>query len=382
MKTLIHKFIDGTISAEELLVLHEKLKDEHHQNELKSFVRDNYDLNLALIQSNIDDAYKKVTHAIKDQQPSRPLRKLVPNWVKYAAVAVVFIAVGYIYQQNSQSLKSQVPVTIVPGEEPITLELDNGKIITLDLSQNKVVADSKGKVIGKQNEDQLNYSSKSDASELVYNTLKVPYGKQFELVLSDGTKVFLNAGTELRYPVSFIKGQDRLVYLESGEVFMDVTQNKAQPFIVNTDGLNIEVLGTEFNVSSYPEDKDIAVVLVEGLVGLTSKKSAKKDMVKLIPGQLGAVNRASQEIEVEKVNINIYTAWMSGHLFFRNESFDNILTKLERHYNVEIENENAELGKIHFDASFNKIEIDSVLSFFNDSYKIDYTIENNKVYIK
>ena len=215
---------------------------------------------------------------------------------------------------------------------------------------------------------------------MVYNTLTVPYGKRFEIKLSDGTNVHLNAGTSLKYPVKFFKGENRQVFL-NGEAFFDVTSDKNHPFIVNAESLNVEVFGTEFNVSAYPEDSTTDVVLVEGSVGLYNENETLKDGVTIVPGTKGSHEKKQNNISTEKVNIEIYTQWMQGGLVFRNSTFENISKKLERHYNVKIINNNEHLNKEVFNASFKQESIDIVLSYFSDSYNIEYTIQENTIYI-
>ena len=208
----------------------------------------------------------------------------------------------------------------------------------------------------------------------------MPYGKQFEIQLSDGTKVHLNAGTSLKYPVKFVDGKTRQVFLE-GEAFFDVTSDKKHPFIVNAEALNVEVFGTEFNVSSYPEDSTTEVVLIEGSVALYNENETLKEGVTIVPGTKGSHDKNDQSISVEKVNIELYTQWMKGSLIFRNSSFETISKKLERHYNMKIINTNEQLDKEIFNASFKEEPIDIILSYFKNSYDIKYRIEDNTIYI-
>ena len=174
----------------------------------------------------------------------------------------------------------------------------------------------------------------------------------------------------------------RRVYLE-GEAYFEVTGNKNQPFIVVTDQLNVEVTGTAFNVSAYPEDVFIDVVLEEGGVGLYTAESTMETATILTPGYIGSLDRRNNSITTEKVNTSIYTSWLEGKLTFRNMPFDNILKKLERHYNIKMINNNQRLGSEIFNASFDKDEtIENVLGYFNESYKIEFTISDNTVIIQ
>lgn len=367
----------GTITEEELVTLREWLDNPKNQSTLESYVKDYHDLNMALLKENVEEAYEKTMRRIERME--RPVKRLVPYWTKYAAAAVLIFGIGFLYQQGYFSTK--IDDVIVTKEEAITLELENGTIQTINVAQTKVVRDGKGNIIGKQEKNQINYSETDGIQELIYNTLNIPNGKTFRITLSDGTLVVMNAGSSLRYPTSFSPTETRRIFM-SGEAYFDVTQDKTRPLIVNVDNLDVEVLGTEFNVSSYNEDVNIEVVLVEGSVKLSAKDELQRNSIELSPGQRGSYARISKNVNIDSVNTSLYTSWMQGRLVFRNLTFDQILSKLERHYNIEIENKNTKLGKEVFNASFNEVKIEEVLSFFNDTHEIEYEIKNNKVFIK
>lgn len=377
MKNIISKLLMGTISEKELIELRNWLNDPRNQSILESYVVDYHDLNLTSLKNNVDAAYNKVVNQIERNE--RPVKQLFPNWAKYAAAVVLLFGIGFFYQHGFFSSKGET--VFGSNDESITLELDNGDIQTVDISQTTEVKDSEGNVIGTQKENRISYSQATHKENLVFNTLSVPNGKQFQLELSDGTSVHLNAGSSLRYPINFLSEGPRQVFL-SGEAYFDVNENKTNPFIVNVNELDVKVLGTEFNISAYMEDDSIDVVLIKGAVSLNGEGGSLDGPTNLVPGQKGSFGTISKKISVDQVNAEIYTSWMQGHLVFREVTFDNILTKLERHYNIEIENRNTDLGSEAFNASFNNVDIEKVLSFFNDTHEIDYTIENNKVIIE
>jgi len=377
MKDIISKLLMGTISQNELIELRNWLNDSKNQSILESYVGDYHDLNLTSLKNNVDAAYNKVVNQIERNE--RPVKQLSPNWAKYAAAMVLLFGIGFFYQQGFFTLKGET--NIISKDESITLELDNGDIQTIDVSRIKEVKDADGIVIGTQKQNRISYSQATHNETLTFNTMRVPNGKQFHLELSDGTSVHLNAGSSLRYPINFLSEGPRQVFL-SGEAYFDVTENKTNPFIVNVNELDVKVLGTEFNISAYLEDSNIDVVLVKGAVSLSSQGRSLDGSLNLVPGQKGSYGNLSKNISVDRVNTEIYTSWMNGHLVFREVTFDNIITKLERHYNIKIENGNKDLSNEVFNASFNNVEIEKVLSFFNDTHKIDYIIENNKVIIK
>ncbi len=161
--------------------------------------------------------------------------KLIPSISKYAAIAIVFLTIGYFYKSgNFPNSKN----TVIPPES-ITLQLENGKIQIINEDGSSQLVDEEGKIIGSQNGSQLVYTNETKKETLTYNTLTIPYGKRFEIQLSDGTRVHLNAGSSLKYPVKFINGIKREVFL-NGEAFFSVAKDAKHAFIVNATDLNVE----------------------------------------------------------------------------------------------------------------------------------------------
>lgn len=362
---LIQKFKDGRATPEEISSL-EELEKDAESKVLKTLFKN-----------------RKKEKIIKDAMFSRITKNManIPKSVgwKYASRAAILIGVlasGYFFQQHQESKDSvQLPA------DAITLELEDGSIEVLKENGTKKVFDKTGKAIGTQKDSQIIYENTGNTEKLAYNTLTVPNGKRFELKLSDGTQVHLNAGTSLKYPVKFLKGQ-RKVFL-NGEAFFDVSKDSLHPFVVKSDGLDVRVLGTHFNVSSYPEDKRTEVVLVEGSVGMNeqSENFDEQSSTILRPGFMGTFDKQNGKISKEPVVANIYTSWIKGELVFRNLTFENILRKLERHFNVTISNNNAALAKEIFNASYGNVKLKKVLEDLKLTYEIDYSIDKDKIII-
>jgi hypothetical protein len=313
------------------------------------------------------------------------------NVFKYVASFIIIFGIGYIIQQNILSEETVtkdiiVETNSVPDKsKDITLSLANGNIEVISENGDRKVYDVNGKIVGVQKGNQLNYTQKKDKTleKLVYNELTIPYGKRFDLVLSDGTKVKLNSGTSIKYPVQFIEGENRQVFI-NGEAYFDVVKDKNHPFIVNANNINVEVLGTEFNMSFYPEDKDISTVLVEGSVELYENRNDNKEIkpIKLSPGYKAAWSKNKEAMSVNKVDVSIYTAWKDGNLLFKNASFENIIKKLERKFNVIIDNKYNFLDQQIYTASFLDNEsIEDILEYFSEETSFNYTKENNKITI-
>src|SRR5690606_1260204 len=218
--------------------------------------------------------------------------------------------------------------------------------------------------------------------ELTYNELSVPYGKKFSLVLSDGTLVHLNAGSALKYPVKFIEGQTRQDYLK-GEAFFDVFSDAAHPFVVSNEDMNIRVLGTKFNDSAYPEDREVNTVLVEGSVSLYDSHEVydEEKAALLEPGYKAEWDRFYKKVSYEKVDTDIYTGWLDGKLVLRKMSFNHILKKLQRQYKVVIENKYEKLGKRTFTATFDVETIQEVLKTFSEETPFEYEIIGDRITI-
>ena len=333
-----------------------------------------------------DNAWSKIisqlktplqTIVVSEKQESkvRFLNKAFPI-LKYAAVAVLLLSVGYLFYQKEAVVKTTIEIPVVTPEV-ITLQLANGDIQIIKEDGSTQIVDANGNVVGSQKGNQLVYTNAEANDTLLYNTIKVPYGKRFELKLSDGTNVHLNSGTSLKYPVRFIKSENRQVFL-NGEAYFEVTKDPKHPFVVNSNDMNVKVLGTKFNVTSYKEDAKTYTVLVEGSVA-ASNKIIDNDEVILKPG-----NRAyfeNKHIKSEPVDVRKYIAWVSGQLMFIDDSFGVIANKLERKYNVDIVNNYEELNDIMITATFKEENIDQVLKTFQTYKAFNYTINNRVITI-
>lgn len=378
IRQLLLKFVEGDCSQSEI----DKVV-RYFQKSKKTTEFPSVDDILELLDTleKVDETVSKqiVQNILTGTKEEKILKR---NLWKYAAVAAVFIGIislGIFYQQGGFDTPDTL---VIPRNEAITLELDNGEVKIIDENTTESIVATSGEVVGQHNRTRLTYMADEEAEKLVYNTLTVPYGKRFDIELSDGTVVFLNAGSSITYPVSFVKGLKREVFL-TGEAYLEVAEDKDHPFIVNADKLNVQVLGTRFNVSNYPEDDRTEVVLVEGAVGMYKDDEVfdtNKNVV-LSPGLKGTFYEATTQIDTREVSTKVYTAWVQGELVFRNITFTNILKKLERTYNVTIHNRNTELGKKTFNASFKEGDINKVLQSFKKYYGIEYSIVNNEINI-
>lgn len=377
-QNIIIKFINNQTTSLELEELEEWLKNTANEKEFINYVKTNYLIDMNIKKFNTLKSEKKLLEFIAKEKKVYKLKKS-KTFFKYAAAIAILISTVYFYKQSNISDLEQNSVS----SEKITLKMDDGNIKVIDEKGNFKIQDIKGNVIGTQQGNELVYDDKKVLEKLVYNTLTVPYGKRFSVKLSDGTKVHLNAGTSLRYPVKFLEGKERLVFVETGEAYFDVTKDIEHPFIVNNGDVNIRVLGTEFNVSSYSEDATIKTVLVEGSVGLYATNEdydAKKSTV-LRPGFKADWNKSNDVVTVDKADVEMYTAWIDGKIILKHMKFSSIIKKIERHYNVSIQNEDKVLGDEFITATFEDESIEQVLEVINKLHPIEYSVKDNKIVI-
>lgn len=384
IENIIVKYLTNEANASDLDFLSQWIEKPENEKLFDNYVKIHYEVRSAMTRPDVDKLKDNLLQQIKKDK--NLFYKYKMNSVfKYAAIVAFIVGFGYLYKtQNSLGLaeNEDVPEEIlVLKEEPITIQLSDGTIQTINSDGNISIKDSDGNVIGNQNKSQLTYIASTNVEELVYNTLNIPKGKRFDLMLSDGTHVFLNSGTSIKYPVKFIKGKSRDVFI-TGEAYFDVMKDKNSPFIVHADEMKVKVLGTKFNVSHYSEDESINTVLVEGSVEIYNNGNEEENVSTILkPGHKAKWGKLDRKIAIENVDTRIYTAWIDGKLVFRNTSFKHIRNTLERHYNVTIKNNNTNLDSQLFDATFDIESINEILEIFSKSYAIQYSIIDNEIII-
>lgn len=372
-ENLIVKYINQDASVKELEQLLRMLKSKDNIVLFRSYVKINfYSIYLMNDIDNID-IINKIKEKIELEKKKQKSRNRSLRFLKYAAIFILLIGVGYYLRfLELENINSK---DVIPKKDDITITTSSGRQLIIN-ELDEITVDKDINLIKSSNE--LIYSQNNKLESLTHK-INVPYGKKINIVLSDGTKVYLNSGSNLIYPISFKKNEARIVEL-IGEAYFDVAP-KSNVFKVKSNDINVEVYGTKFNFKNFPEDDISDVVLVEGSVGIVLEPSNMS--TKLLPGQLGKVFKENLDIQTERINTKIYTSWINGEVVFRNEKFSQILLKLERLYNVTIINnkkDNDDLFNASIDLDNESIE--EVLSYFKEIYNIEYQIFNNKIIIK
>jgi hypothetical protein len=254
--------------------------------------------------------------------------------MRYAAVAVLFLTIGgslvylFMARENTNFVSESFSATH-NIKEPVLI-IDNGQHIPLNNEESEIDYSADGGIV--INKERVVKENELDENPTM-NTVVIPYGNRSVISLSDGTKVWLNAGSRLIYPSKFVD-KTREVYLV-GEAFFKVEKNEEMPFIVKTSNLSVKVLGTQFNVLAYPEDNSIQTVLTEGSVEVIKANAGLfEKSVRLVPGQMALFNKNDNETKVYEVDVEYYTLWTEGIFSFRNTDLSRLVKKLERYYNI------------------------------------------------
>ena len=306
-----------------------------------------------------------------------------------AAGLLVLAAIGAVLwhlRSNPGTSSSHKRITahedIGPGGNKAILVLANGSNVILDSAHNGVLGKSGQSHFIKIKNGQLAYHNqessrikedKKTKQQIQYNTLITPRGGQYQITLADGTKVWLNSGSSLKFPVAFT-GQERVVKL-TGEAYFEVIEDKEHPFKVLTSNMEVEDLGTHFNISAYPDEPNIKTTLLEGSVAVRNSGNE----VTLKPGQQSiASNQTTGEIKVENVDTEMSVAWKNGYFSFHNTSIYEIMKEISRWYDVDVHFDdslhvylNGEISRdVKVSKVFEMLELTGELKFYIEGKKI------------
>lgn len=388
LEDLLDKYLSGTLSEEERQMLNALLKDPEQQAklaamldvELQEHVFEGIEDNnlLAQIQANIQ------TRISNERKPA----KLLSISFRRIAVAAIFLllAGGAVYwwllprKGTDAAIVQQTtpapPKDIAPGGQRAILQLADGTEIKLDSAGDGMLA-QQGKVkVIKQQDGRISYDRPEDkTAETLYNTITTPKGGQYQLLLADGSRVWLNAASSLRFPVCFT-GAQRKVELK-GEGYFEIAHIAARPFHVQVNNMDIQVLGTHFNVNAYTDEATARTTLLEGSVKVSEGATA----VSLQPGQQAARTGNGQITVENNVNIEEVMAWKNGMFFFKGADLETILRQAARWYDVDIDYEGKIAQRFSGQISRN-VNASQLFNILELTGKVHFEIEGKKVIVK
>lgn len=384
MKKIFVKYINRECTEEEVHQIIEYFKASIDLDDFPTIesVQNLLDAHPDMELDDADRIYNNIQKRVS-QQENKLAKKKRYLW-KYAVAAIFIglIATTYVVRNNTSNIPLETtPIlvnTIVPGTDKATLTLEDGSIVALEkgVSFKTKNAHSNGKKIIYKAEDI------SKKTEVAYNYLTIPRGGQFFIELSDGTKVWLNSESQLKYPVSFIAGETRQVELIYGEAYFDVspsTMHNDAIFMVVNQGQEVEVLGTEFNVKAYKDEQNVYTTLVEGKV----KINAASIQQLLVPNEQSNLDRVSNIMSVSIVDVKTEVSWKMGVFSFKGKPLKDIMKVIARWYDVEVVFENKELELLKFKGVLEKAQpIGEILSIMKSSSITDYQIKDKVITLK
>lgn len=370
---LTEKYLNGSASADEI-----KIMEDYYSQ---------FSNDLDITDSLNEDEIRALKIALRrkiDNRIDRAQKLVIPIYRKrsfqFAASILLFLMLSFfvVNQLRNKPVKLESQnFDLAPGGNKAVLTLANGSKINLDNLKNGLLTAQPGAHIIKKS-GQLAYQAASDNAQpvrTIYNTLTTPKGGEYQLTLADGTKVWLNAASSLRFPTAF-SGNERIVEL-TGEAYFLVVHNTKQPFKVKTAGEIIQDIGTEFNVNSYADEEAAATTLVEGSIKIFDANA--QTLIK--PGQQ-YIKKASGIAEVKNdVDIDEVTAWRKGMFQFNNADIKTIMRQISRWYNVDVEYSGQLPASTYHGRISRNSNASAVLKILQLS-GIDFTMERGKIIVK
>lgn len=357
---------DWVGASKENLLLFEELTDDDKRNKtLKWFHK-----------LDIEKAKRRV-HAKMDIKTTRTFWNTLTPYLVAASIIIIAVA-GWFFQHEKHitpAVSEKSPqVEPAPGGNKAILTLADGKRIVLDSAANGSLATEGASSVIKMDSivsyEAVEQRTQTPAS---FNTIEVPKGGKFQLLLSDGTKVWLNAASSLRYPMLFT-GSERKVEL-TGEGYFEVAKNKEMPFHVAAEKTDIAVLGTHFNVRAYPDEADMETTLLEGAVRVTNRSNTAL----LKPGEQAKVEMGSSNITVVKnVDTEKASAWKDGLFIFRKDNLQDIMKAVGNWYNINVEYSST-ISR-HFSGTFSRKEpLSKILQYFEGTNEVHFKLKDKSL---
>lgn len=382
-KELLDKYHSGTITDEELAILESWYNQQANENVQVKLSDEEIEEDLLKISTDI--------HALKNEASYKHMGRGKRFWFVAASILIVFtFGLSYLIfnpktnQSNLEISNSASKIknkdAIIPGDKRAILTLDDNTQIVLDDIEAGDIKSINNVKISKTATGQLIYDISANQNQntpVTYNTISTPAGGEYQVKLSDGTLVILNAKSSIKFPTVF-SGNDRRVEI-SGEVYFDVSYNSQKPFFVEAGGQTVKVLGTQFNINSYSKEKGIKTTLIEGSVLV---KSNLKNLSKVLkPGQESILDQQHSQFSVSTVDIESAVAWKNGFFIFDNEELEDIMNHIARWYDVEIEYNNINKTTQFGGAISRYRKLEDVLNLLELTDKVKFKIQGRRIIV-
>lgn len=369
---LLRRAVAGKLDIEESKLFVRWLTDKKENQDFFEKAKMHYSKTDVDI-SDFEPAYQDFLHHIIKKQKQTYYTRL-----KVVASLAILILSGYFLYNTLYSTSPEINElkefsSIQPVKGNIELMLSDGRQLLLDDKKSTLIPELSGQI--KKEENTLDYTSfeTSEIEESKPNSIRTPKGKSLKIILSDGSIAWLNAESSISYLVPFEKDERKVII--SGQAYFEVTKNAERPFIVETNGVAIQVLGTKFDVNSYNPNEGVYTTLIEGSVDVTNMETGNN--VLLNPNQQAFVS-SSNEIEVSEVNVDLVIDWKDGHFRFEKEKLASIFEDLNRWYDIDFEFENEKIKDWEFSGYLERYqELNVLLELFEDTRALKFTMKEN-----
>ncbi len=384
IEKLIVKFLSQEANRSELEKLEDVLKTDEGIRIFNSLVKTQYISTLSMTEYDVNKAKESIRHRLKKDKRIAKIYLYKRIAVAASVLLVLGMAfyLGYYSDNKSRPEVVQRPQTILAGTDKAILTLGNGDEVALEKGKKFQIGEVSS------NGEELVYTEKKHNNDVEkeqsFNYLTIPRGGQFFIKLSDGTEIWLNSETKLKYPVTFAEGLTRKVELIYGEAYFKVspsTEHKGAGFHVLTKSQEIDVLGTEFNIRAYNNDEIMATTLVEGKIRI--KKGEVREIV--TPNQQAIINHEGDKIDIKEIDVSQEISWVKGLFAFNEKPLEEIMTVLSRWYDTEVVFENAKQKKFVFTGILERTKaVEDILNLIEATSEgqIKFEIRDKTIYIK
>ncbi|HVY76228.1 MAG TPA: FecR domain-containing protein [Puia sp.] len=391
LAALFRKYLDDNISPEEFSQLYELINSRDYSPEALDDLLQQTFSNAAPADGITDYNRHEILDSLMariavKEETAMPVRKVIPihrrRWVAAAAIAILLAGGFYLVHRKQPAPASLIAgekrwqqFDLPPGKSGAILTLSNGKQILLDSVRNGNL-ENQGSARLVKGTDMISYEAEQHSREqVVYNSMSTPRGRQYQMILADGSRVWLNAASSIRFPTSF-PGNERRVEV-TGEAYFEIAPDKQKPFIVQTGQTEVQVLGTHFDLMAYDDENHISATLIEGAVKV---KSGSQEQV-LSPGQQGSIEKSTGNLSVMDVETDPVIAWTQERLALTNADFGGLMRQISRWYDVDIvfDGKVPDLqigGFIHKD-----VYLSTVMEFLGRN-GLHYRMEGRKIIIR
>ncbi|RBL89571.1 FecR family protein [Chitinophaga flava] len=346
-ETLFKDYMSGTLSASELQQFRQMARDRKNRQLLSRLLEEAFSNPAYAEAADYDASEMAAEILLKARQQDEVLSLLPPTrkppvfrpWFKYAAAAALFgclVAGTWKFAGRRhparQTLATNQPA--IPGKAQPVLILGDGSKISLDNVSNGTIAQQGGSRIVKLSNGQVAYQPASaPTGRTIYNTMQTPHGCMYQLTLPDGSRVWLNAASSIRYPTTFPANSRQVAV--TGEAYFDIAKDEHKPFTVTANDIQIQVLGTAFNIMAYPDENTLQATLVQGAININTSKTRQL----LQPGEQASIGHTSGQLSISRPNLDEVLSWKNGEFYFRDTNIKTIMRQVARWYNVEVQYE-------------------------------------------